>query len=984
MKTSRTFIKVNSACIFLLISVIQLFFSCGKKALKNDIEFAEVNLKSDSGNLNLFIARTEVTQAQYLEVMGQNPSVIKNDELPVTNITYEQACSYCNKLNKKLGFKETYKITKSGNSYSVKLIDNAPGLRLLKFSEAKTIYETVYIKENGDTEESLYFNSPAPSDSWHGNRLHKTAHSKPNSLGLFDFAGNAYEYVSCPEMLCSDKIEKRSLPYILYGQNLLGIHTKESLKAAVGKDAMEKYFNDICISEDDAISFRICAPQNVDKSKLNIIYEKNIEKALKKWEQDSLEKIFSKFEFVHCDEYSYQTDGEKPDRTKKQITIHVPELNVSKTEITKDFFDFIQNGKLYDDIEEKDYSDFYYSYCYYNGYQLEDFVIDNSVKRNMTYETALQFCNKLSELKNLTPCYEITDQGIVFNPAANGYRLPTKAEFISFDAQYNSNDEIKFDSTYWDISTDTYTTQLFTTDMYEPVTTYPGNRLIGRWTGKNKKPIFIEMQNKYVTEFREPESPNFCLRLFQTADTKQVESYRKKQDEAVLAEIKKEFANIVEMEFCEGGLKKFNNSIELPDAELADYELSKKEITPYIYKTITGKFSSSDDSSLKDRCYLMYYDAVEMLNRLSRLLGLEECYVKNGSHWECDYTKNGYRLPTLAEFANKNSLDVCSEVQFNDLCVTNHIIAWETSFPHGIDYIEGEKIYHTAYSSWSDGLHQDEYNSIYLCRTKDSAKMKELLKKNKEEKKLLASQIDKKLRMTSLPGAKYTMTYYDSNTEKEVAKSSTLKPFYIQQSKFDTELLKHVNRYDRDKKYTPYAELSFINTLITCNKLSLAANLTPCYRINGKFFPEDLSDDLHIEWYENSGKKPAFDYTIEYDKNADGYQLCSEIEWDYAGSLNTNPDDFYLIKKLSGNDSIEFKEGVIYLMNTTCEEWCYDRGPDLEYEEEGQFRNSDPKHYAYETRVTRTHCGNDSQTREEKRRYCPLYQSNTFRVIRYQ
>ncbi|MBP5401581.1 MAG: hypothetical protein J6Y36_00320 [Treponema sp.] len=39
-------------------------------------------------------------------------------------------------------------------------------------------------------------------------------------------------------------------------QNLLGINTKESLKAAVSKDAMEKYFDDICISEDDT-GFRV-------------------------------------------------------------------------------------------------------------------------------------------------------------------------------------------------------------------------------------------------------------------------------------------------------------------------------------------------------------------------------------------------------------------------------------------------------------------------------------------------------------------------------------------------------------------------------------------------------------------------------------------------------------------------------------------------------------------------------------------------------
>ena len=52
-------------------------------------------------------------------------------------------------------------------------------------------------------------------------------------------------------------------------------------------------------------------------------------------------------------------------------------------------------------------------------------------------------------------------------------------------------------------------------------------------------------------------------------------------------------------------------------------------------------------------------------------------------------------------------------------------------------------------------------------------------------------------------------------------------------------------------------------------------------------------EDNHLLRTENYiPKNPDFGYTITYDANADGYQLCSEIEWDYAGSSVTNKDDF--------------------------------------------------------------------------------------------
>ncbi|WP_325199986.1 flavodoxin [Oscillibacter sp.] len=48
---------------------------------------------------------------------------------------------------------------------------------------------------------------------------------------------------------------------------------------------------------------------------------------------------------------------------------------------------------------------------------------------NITWYNAIQYCNKLSEAKGLTPCYAISGTTVTWNKAANGYRLPTEAEW---------------------------------------------------------------------------------------------------------------------------------------------------------------------------------------------------------------------------------------------------------------------------------------------------------------------------------------------------------------------------------------------------------------------------------------------------------------------------------------------------------------------------------------------------------------------------
>ena len=94
----------------------------------------------------------------------------------------------------------------------------------------------------------------------------------------------------------------------------------------------------------------------------------------------------------------------RDDRIKKKWKVKIDSFLLSKFQVTQE---------LYFEITKESPSTF-------KGAQLP--------VETITWKDAVLFCNKLSDLANLENCYSVGEE-LIFNSDANGFRLPTEAEW---------------------------------------------------------------------------------------------------------------------------------------------------------------------------------------------------------------------------------------------------------------------------------------------------------------------------------------------------------------------------------------------------------------------------------------------------------------------------------------------------------------------------------------------------------------------------
>jgi formylglycine-generating enzyme required for sulfatase activity len=99
-----------------------------------------------------------------------------------------------------------------------------------------------------------------------------------------------------------------------------------------------------------------------------------------------------------------------------------------------------------------------------------------------------------------------------------------------------------------------------------------------------------------------------------------------------------------------------DHSDGLPDAKpvhevmiTRPFLMSRTEVTQEHYEVVMGNNPSYFSGADMPVEQVSWYEAVAFCNALSLQEGLDPCYSGNGDSTTCDFTANGYRLPTEAE-----------------------------------------------------------------------------------------------------------------------------------------------------------------------------------------------------------------------------------------------------------------------------------------------------------------------------------------------
>jgi sulfatase modifying factor 1 len=215
----------------LLILVLLVVASSCSQKLPDNLVLVKVGIfKNTKSNYyqksitipDFYIGKYEVTQKEWMEVIGSNPSAFKGDHLPVETVSWYDCVEYCNKRSIKEGLQPYYNINKDKKDpdntndlddikWTITINEHANGYRLP--TEAEWEYAAgggqlsrsyTYSGSNNIDEVAWYWKNSGDKYltgawSWpvlvkNNNKTKQGGSRKPNELGLYDMSGNVREW----------------------------------------------------------------------------------------------------------------------------------------------------------------------------------------------------------------------------------------------------------------------------------------------------------------------------------------------------------------------------------------------------------------------------------------------------------------------------------------------------------------------------------------------------------------------------------------------------------------------------------------------------------------------------------------------------------------------------------------------------------------------------------------------------------------------